>query len=115
MKTLAVVIILAALACSATASGKNRPLRTCWRVKATFINYPSRPTSFARWRITQRGHVYAEGEFAFEGDAGGGYQRSIRRCLTGIDPYRTVVARLAVSLYVPCDNCDQFIAIRRSS
>lgn len=85
-----------------TASGK-----TCWQAKLTFVNFPASPDSFARWSLTQGGHVYAHGEFSFHGDAGGFYQRVISRCVSGIDPWAKHGPRVKLdwASYVNCPDC----------
>jgi hypothetical protein len=106
-------IALLVAAGSSTASGKKLP-HTCWQAKITFINYSSTVSAFAHWRLVQRGHTYAEGEFAFKGDYGGFYQRVISRCVIGINPLRWVSIKLKVLLYVDCPECKQVIALRRT-
>jgi hypothetical protein len=105
---IAVLLIAALIAVtdSATASGKQR---ICWQIKLAFANYPSQ-TSLAYWKLTQRGHIYAFGDFSFRGD----HRRTFTRCVSEINPRLVVRVGLRVWLSSTCSKCEQTAQIRRA-
>lgn len=84
-----IILTIAALAASRAYAGTAGG-RTCWQMKFTFVGFPSYPSTFARWRLTQGKRTFASGEFVFRADAGGFYQRRISSCVTGINEKRRV-------------------------